>query len=255
MYYINETDIKLLELAIIYFGKYGKENFKENSYKLNWISIFTIIVYNRYYDNLVEYDELRKVFNSNDENLIKEKAFKYFDKIVENGENISKLFIFKDKEDTEKYKKLEKIKYIESQKNKFNSIKCYKCKHFSQIVTAINNDTIEISVNTAMKIENKSFDEIKYSYLISHKYDCNKREEVVDNLSRNDTYTFDKELRINKKIEENNEPDHFKFFEKDNILIKNWSLKPLNINCECKYFEENKDMTFEKYIKENYEVI
>ena len=90
MYYINETDIKLLEFAIIYFSKYGKENFKEDSYKLNWFSIFTIVVYNGYYDNLVEYDELSKAFNSNDENLIKEKAFKYFDKIVENGENISR---------------------------------------------------------------------------------------------------------------------------------------------------------------------
>ena len=120
MYYINETDIKLFEFAIIYFSKYGKENFKEDSYKLNWFSIFTIVVYNGgYYNNLIEYDELTKAFNSNDENLIKEKAFKYFDKIVENGENISKLFIFKDKEDSEKYKKIEKIKHIELQKNKF----------------------------------------------------------------------------------------------------------------------------------------
>ena len=92
MYYINETDIKLFEFAIIYFSKYGKENFKEDSYKLNWFSIFTIVVYNGgYYNNLIEYDELSKAFNSNDENLIKEKAFKYFDKIVENGENISKI--------------------------------------------------------------------------------------------------------------------------------------------------------------------
>lgn len=254
MYYINETDIKLFEFAIIYFSKYGKENFKKDSYKLNWFSIFTIVVYNGgYYNNLIEYDELSKAFNSNDENLIKEKAFKYFDKIVENGENISKLFIFKNKEDSEKYKKIEKIKYIESQKNKFNSIKCFKCKHFNQLVTAINNDTIELSVDTAMKIENCSFDEIKYLYLILHKYNCNKRKEIVDNLSKNDTYPFDKELRINKKIEENNEPDHFKFFEKDNRLIKNWTLKPLNINCECKYFEKS-DITFEEFIEKYYEI-
>ena len=254
MYYINETDIKLFEFAIIYFSKYGKENFKEDSYKLNWFSIFTIVVYNGgYYNNLIEYDELSKAFNSNDENLIKEKAFKYFDKIVENGENISKLFIFKNKEDSEKYKKIEKIKHIELQKNKFNSIKCFKCKHFNQLVTAINNDTIEVSVDTAMKIENSSFDEIKYLYAILHKYNCNKRKEVVDNLSKNDTYPFDKELRINKKIEENNEPDHFKFFEKDNRLIKNWTLKPLNTNCECKYFEKS-DITFEEFIEKYYEI-
>ena len=65
MYYINETDIKLFEFAIIYFSKYGKENFKEDSYKLNWFSIFTIVVYNGgYYNNLIEYDELSKAFNS-----------------------------------------------------------------------------------------------------------------------------------------------------------------------------------------------
>ena len=253
MYYINENDIKLLELAIVYFSKYGKENFKENSYKLNWFSIFTIVVSGGYYDNLVEYNELIDEIKSNNENLIKEKAFKYFDKIIENGESISKLFIFKDKEDTEKYKKLEKLKYIESQKNKFNNIKCFKCKHFNQLVTAINNDTVEISVNAAIKVENKTFDEIKYSYSILHKYNCDKRKEVVDNLSKNDTYPFDKELRINKKIEENNEPNHFKFFEKDNRLIRAWTLKPLKSNCECKYFEKS-DITFEEFIEKYYEV-
>ena len=102
MYYINENDIKLLELAIVYFSKYGKENFKENSYKLNWLSIFTIVVSGGYYDNLVEYNKQIDEIKSNNENKKKKKAFKYFDKIIENGESISKLFIFKDKEDSEK---------------------------------------------------------------------------------------------------------------------------------------------------------
>lgn len=253
MYYINETGIRLLELAIVYFSKYGKENFKENSYKLNWFSIFNIIIYSGYYDNLAEYKELINEFKSNNENSIKEKAFKYFDKIVENGENVSKLFIFKDEEDTEKYKKLEKIKYMESQKNKFNNTKCFKCKHFNQIVTALSNDTIEFSVNAIMKAEHKSFDEIKYSHLILHKYNCDKRQEVIDDLSKNDTYPFDKELRINKKIEENNEPNCFKFFEKDDRIIKDWTLKPLNSDCECKYFEKS-DITFDEFIEKYYEI-
>ena len=253
MYYINEIGIRLLELAIVYFSKYGKENFKENSYKLNWFSIFTIVISGGYYDNLPEYSELINEFKSNDENLIKEKAFKYFDKIVENGENISKLFIFKDKEDSEKYKKLEKIKYIESQKNKFNNTKCFKCKHFNQLVTALNNDTVEFPVNVIINAKHKPFDEIKYSHLILHKYNCDKRQEVINELSKNDSYPFDKELRINKKIEENNEPDCFKFFEKDNKLIKEWLLKPLKNNCECKYFEKS-DITFEEFIEKYYEI-
>ncbi len=253
MYYINENDIRLLELAIIYFSEFGKENFKENSYKLNWFSIFTILISGGYYNHLTEYDEVTNAFNLNDENLIKEKAFKYFDKIVENGENISKLFIFKNKEDTKKYKKIEKIKYMESQKNKFNNIKCYKCKYFNQVVTALDNDNIELPINVIMKSGHKSFDDIKYSHLILHKYNCGKRQEVIDNLTKNDSYPFDKELRINKKIEENNEPDCFKFFEKDNKLIKNWSLKPLKANCECKYFEKS-DITFEEFIEKYYEI-
>lgn len=253
MYYINESSIRLLELAIIYFSEYGKENFKENSYKLNWFSIFTIVISDGYYSNLIEYDELTDAFKSNDENLIKEKAFKYFDKIVENGENISKLFIFKDKADTEKYKKLEKIKYMESQKNKFNNTKCFKCKHFNQQVSALSNDTIEFSIDIAMRAEHKSFDEIKYTHLILHRYDCNKRQELVDKLSKNDSYPFDRELRINKKLVENNEPDCFKFFEKDNKTTTEWSLKPLNSNCECKYFEKS-DITFEEFIEKYYEI-
>lgn len=253
MYYINENDIRLLELAIIYFSEFGKENFKENSYKLNWFSIFTILISGGYYNNLVEYDELSDAFNSNNENLIKEKAFKYFDKIVENGENVSKLFIFKNKEDTEKYKKVEKIKYIESQKNKFNNTKCYKCKHFNQTVTGLDNDNLELPINVIMKGCHISFDDIKFSHLIIHKYNCSKRQEVVENLTKNDSYPFDKELRVNKKIEENNEPECFKFFEKDNKLIKNWSLKPLKANCECKYFEKS-DITFEEFIEKYYEI-
>ena len=113
--------------------------------------------------------------------------------------------------------------------------------------------TMSTILRTISSMKTSPFDEIKYLYLILHKYNCNKRKEVVDNLSKNDTYPFDKELRINKKIEENNEPDHFKFFEKDNRLIKNWTLKPLNTNCECKYFEKS-DITFEEFIEKYYEI-
>ena len=254
MYYINEINIRILEFAIVYFSKYGKENFKENSYKLNWFSIFTIIISSGYYCNLVEYNELIDSFNLNDENLIKEKAFKYFDKIVENGENISKLFIFKDEEDTVKYKKLEKVKYMELQKKKFDNIRCFKCKHFNQEIKALYNNSIEISASVIMENEQKSFDEIKYEYLILHKYNCNKRKEVVDELTKNDSYPFDKELRINRKLEENNEPDCFKFSEKNDKLIKEWVLNPLKTNCECKYFKKS-DITFEEFIEKYYEII
>ena len=40
---------------------------------------------------------------------------------------------------------------------------------------------------------------------------------------------------------------------KDNRLIKNWTLKPLNTNCECKYFEKS-DITFEEFIEKYYEI-
>ena len=253
MYYISETDIKLLEFAIVYFSEYGKENFKENTYKLNWFSVFTITISDGYYSNYDEYEELKKAFNGNDENLIKEKAFKYFDKIVENGENVSKLFIFKNEEDTEKFKKLEKVKYLESQKNKFNSVKCFKCKHFDQIVRALNNDTIELPVDIIMRNENKPFDEIKYSHLILHKYNCTKRQEIIDSITKNDSYPFDKELRTNRKLEENNEPSFFKYNEHDGKITKDWTLKPIKSNCECKYFERS-DITFDDFIKKYYEV-
>ena len=254
MYYINENDMKVLELAIVYFSRFAKEKFKENSYKLNWFSIFCIIISSGYYSEFKEYKELKKALNEKDENTIKEKAFKFFDIIVENGENVSKLFIFKSDEDTKKYKELEKVHHKEMETKKFNNTKCFKCKYFDQKITGIGNDTIEISVDSLVSKGKVSFDEIKYSHLIVHKYNCKKRNDIVDELNKNDSYPFDIELRTNRKLDENNEPHFFKYEVNDNDKInKNWVLNPISINTECKYFEDS-GISFEKFKEKYFEV-
>lgn len=253
---INENKIKLFEVAIIFFSNYAKQNFKANSYKLNWYKIFNFFINNGTYDSYEEYTNLYKMIESDkkcDEKILQKKAYDFFYALINNGEKISDLFIFFDDNDRKILEEKEKeIKYVE-QKNRFDKIKCFKCIHFIDNISCIDNSTYELNIENIMK-EYKSIDEVRKNFLIKHQYNCKKRESIIKELMRFDTYPFEKEKRTNKKLEDSNEPENFKYEIDENGKVHQWHLRLVPSNKECKYFQDS-NITFEEFIKKYYEIL
>ncbi len=253
---MNENKMKLLEIAIDYFNDYANKNFIKNSYKLNWYNIFNIIINSGLYTYYEEFDEIYNLIIKNeivDEDILKEKAHNFFNILIEKGEKISDFYSFTDMEECERIKKREyEIKY-KLQKDKFKSIKCFKCKYFKDHITVLDNGTYEYTLGSIMKATNMNFEQIKNYYFVNHKYVCEKRDELIEELKKNDTYPFEIENRINKKLDENNEPENFKFtfnkYNKPNPFILKLVLKDEN----CKYFSDT-NISFDDYIKNFYEI-
>ena len=89
---------------------------------------------------------------------------------------------------------------------------------------------------------------------------CKYREERVEYISDHkkefNVGWHDKERGINRQLTKEGFSSKLLFEKETPYSYKHeFTLKPLLNRCKCKFFEENKDMTFDKYIKENYEVV
>lgn len=251
MYNLTIADISLFEYAIDFFTIYGKENYKNKKYKLSWYNILHFIIIYGYYNDYEEY----KIFMDNftkqyTETEIKQFAFKFFKKIVDNGEPISDLFIFNSDVDLDKIKEKENEIRLKMQEKKYNNTKCYKCKYFKDYVYAMDNDGIDFSLNTLLT--KFPYESIRKNFLIHHNFKCLKRDEVIKNLNQFDTYPYDKELRTNKKIDENKEPEFFKY-NLESRRPSDWSLKPISSKDSCKYFEYS-NSSFKEFIEEYHDI-
>ena len=248
---LNRNMMLIFETFIEYFINYGNDHFEKDKYKLDWYKVYeNLFIYNSYY----EYKEWDILMNNKDisEDDIVKYTNELCDKIVNNGERIDLIFIFKD-DNNSIVNDIDERKQ-ESDLLKFNSKKCYKCKHFLDNVYFL--DTcigIEISLNSIRREFKDKPEDIKKFYYIIHKYNCLKRDKIITELMKDDTYPFDIEVRLNKKFEENNIPKHFYFQVKNEKVDRNWILKPLECDKPCPYFEES-DIGLNEFLNKYYEV-
>jgi len=246
--YIFKNFINFLEI-------YGQENLG-CGYEVNWTRVHRMIVDNNMFDFN---DELEEVIYHNDERFdseeFRDKCYKYIEDQILKGYPVWHLFnlskhltkVLQDEEDRQT---------MEMYKKKYNSHLCYKCKHFKNNIIVYEqfnrfhlNDYIERHPGTNPILLN-----------LSHEMYCKYREERVDYINEHmkefDIHWHDKERGINKQLTKEGFSSKL-LFEKDTQYSykHDFILKPLLNQCRCKFFEENKDMSFDKYIKENYEVV
>ena len=251
MYNLTIADISLFEYAVDYFTNYGKEKYKHKKYKLSWYNILHSIIIYGFYNDYEEYKIFMDNFNKQyTESQIKQFAFNLFDKIVKNGEPVSELFIFNSTEDVAKIKECEKEIRLKMQEKKYNETKCYRCKYFKDNIFAMDNDGVDFTLNTLLI--KYPYEDIRKNFLIHHNFKCLKRDEVIKKLNEFDTYPYDKEIRTNKKIDENKEPKFFKY-NLDSRRPSDWILKPLSSKDSCKYFEDS-NSSFKEFIEEYHDI-
>lgn len=241
----------IFKIFIEFFIDYGIKEFGENKFKLDWYRIYeNLFMFNIYHN----YDEWN-ILNKNEE-INKEEIERYTkelcNKIVKNGERIDLFFEIENKDNDILIDEINKRK-IEADTEKFNSKKCYKCKHFLDDVVFLDNNGLEISLNSIKREYENKTEEIRKRYYTIHKYDCDKRNKIINELMKSDSYPFDIEERINRKFEENNIPKHFYFKYNNNKIIKKWILKPIDYETECPFFEDS-GIDLKEFINRYYEI-
>lgn len=241
----------IFKIFIEFFIDYGIKEFGENKFKLDWYRIYENLFIFNFYHN---YDEWI-ILNKNEENS-KEEIEKYTkelcNKIIKNGERIDLFFEIKNNDNNNFIDEINKRKN-EIDNEKFNSKKCYKCKHFLDDVVFLDNNGIEISFNSIKREYENKTEEIRKRYYTIHKYDCDKRNKIINELMKSVSYPFDKEERINRKFEENNIPKHFYFKYDNGKIIKKWILNPIDYETECPFFEDS-GIDLKEFINRYYEI-
>lgn len=145
---------------------------------------------------------------------------------------------------------------MEMFKKKYDKHLCYKCKHFKNNIIVYEQFN-RIRLNDYIE-RNPGVNPIYLN--LSHEMVCKYREERVEYISDHkkefNVEWNDIERGINRQLTKEGFSSKLLFEKETPYSYKHeFTLKPLLNQCKCKFFEENKDMTFDKYIKENYEVV
>lgn len=252
---ISEKKMYIFKNFINFLEIYGQENLG-CGYEINWTQVHRMIVDNNMFDFN---DELESVIYHNDESFdseeFRDRCYKYIEEQILKGYPVWHLFKLS-KHLTKVLQDEEDRKTMEMFKKKYNKHLCYRCKHFKNNIVVYEKfdriplkDYIERHPNANPIVLN-----------LSHNMYCKYREDRVKYINEHEKefniHWHDKERGINRQLTKEGFSDKL-LFEKDTQYSykHDFTLKPLSNQCKCKFFEENKDMTFDKYIKENYEII
>lgn len=254
-YNITEKRMYIFKNFIGFLEIYGQETFG-CGYEINWLKVHRMIVdhnmfdFNDELDEVVFHDEER--FDSED---FRDKCYKYIEDQILKGYPVWHLFKLS-KHLTDILQKEEDEKLIESFRKKFNSHLCYRCKHF-QDKLMVRQQLQTFTVEEYLK---------KYPHLrpldlpLEHYMLCKYRNDRV-NYIREHEKEFNlpwcrQESVINDILKKEGFSNKL-LFEKDTrwTYKHDFKLKPLKNQCKCKFFDENKDLTFEKYIEKYIEII
>ena len=253
-YNLSEKRMYIFKNFINFLEIYGQENFG-CGYEVNWTQVHRMIVEHNIFDFNDELDEViyhkEERFDSEE---FRDRCYKYIEDQILKGYPVWHVFKLS-KHLTDILQKEEDEKLMESFRKKFNTHMCYKCKHFKD----------KIKIRDQMKIFTveeylKKYPTVRPLDLpLEHNMTCEYREKRVEEIKDHEREYklpwIDREGKINLILKKEGFSSKL-LFEKDGYMYKHeFILKPLRNQCKCKFFEEVKDLTFEKYIERNFEII
>jgi len=240
--------------AVTYFEALGNIRYSKYSHSLNWFKLYiNLIKDNIFTKNCEEYKNLQsfKKIETNDESF-KKACYTYFDFICNNeidNDQLYKFFNIPLDIYNQMFDEEEKHNMIRNH-IRFDSFKCYKCKHFYEKISCVGNDGVEISLEGVRRLYSKDNRIIKNMFYISKFMYCRKREELVKELMASDTYPYNREKRTNDALEKHGESKYFLYKKDDKGEYEHhWTLTPLSYDRTCKHYEEDKEMNSNKFVE------
>lgn len=218
----KERSIILFKHFIDFLEIWGQENYGENI-EIDWFKVHNFTT--KY--NLLDFrEDLEDIVFEENEEVFRDKVYKWIEDQVLNGYPIWRLFKL-NKWLNDKLEKEFNDEIVKENKITFNKYKCLRCKYYNDDVHFIGNDKYSHSFITEKHLYNNSN--------LLHITNCNKRKQLLDELIRQ--YHF----------EANVEFSYDKFNLDDSWSFGKWSLDIKKHN-KCPYFEKDDDMTYEKFI-------
>lgn len=219
---VEEKGILLFKHFVRFLEIYGAENYGER-FEVNWPKVFKFC--NSYH--LLDFrEDLEEIVYSDNYEVFRDRCFKWIEDQILNGYPVFELF----KLDDHLFSILRdeyRLSEIEKDKEYFNYMKCYRCKHFYDDPHYIGKDNFSHSFKTS-----------KEGYIpgtrILHLINCLKRKELSEKSQK---HRFDESFEFS-----------YKKFNGDTYDLRSWKLVPAE-HKDCPYFELDEDMTYEKFIE------
>ena len=218
----KERSILLFKHFIGFLEIWGQENYGEDI-EIDWFKVYN---FTSKYDLLDLREDLEDIVFEENEEIFRDKVYKWIEDQALNGYPIWRLFKL-NKWLNDKLEKEFNDEIVKENKKLFNKYKCLKCKYYNDDVHFIGNDKYSHSFITEKHLYNHS--------RLLHMINCNKRKQLLDEKIKH------------SHIEANIEFSYKKFNLDNGWRFGKWTLDITKHN-RCPYFEKDDDMTYEKFI-------
>lgn len=230
--------IKVFKYFIQFLEIYGAENYGQSA-EVNWETVWNFVNRCGILDSNIELETL--VHYSTDEEF-RDGVFTYIEKQALDGYPLWRLFTMSKWLYNKCEQELHDIEYKKDIEY-FNTVKCYRCKNFHNRINTIGHTVLEPIMskffNNVEELKNYIRDT---NYVVQKDWqemNCMKRKKLLENKMSHGRHRFYKN-ECNFK---------YKGFNVDNEgRSHNWILNPMKL-LDCPYFEENKNMTINKFIE------
>lgn len=256
---METNESKNIELKKVYLFKhfveflkiYGQEQYGTDD--VNYAAVYNFIIkhnifsFNDDLDNVVLYGE-----ETLDSEEFKFKVFSFIEKQAIDNYPLFRLFHMSKWLNEKLEQELNNLA-LQEQKNIFNKSKCYKCVHYTDEIKALYKMRI-LRIEEILKI-NPNID--LNNLAIRHAQNCCKRMETRLSYEENQSSCFHS-IENFKKYMNKNKIDYPKMWVENPYEYSSgvaWEFRSLSNREKCPYYEENKNMNFEEFIKKYYEVV
>lgn len=211
---------------------WGQENYGENV-DINWPAVYK---FTTSYSILDFRQDLEDVIFSESDEEFRDNCYSWIENQILNGYPIWRLFIIngwlKDKLEEEFVQSA-----VDEERNRFETRKCFTCKHFLDDVKFIGEDKYSHSYKTERSLYAKGTP-------LLHLMNCSKRKELIDILGKNRMTSHFDDINFTYKL--------FRM-DSNSQFGSRWKLYPSEHN-DCPYYE-NSGISFDEFISVYGEVL
>jgi hypothetical protein len=231
----REHALTVFKHFVAFLEIYGQENYGESA-EVNWHEVHSFC---HQYHLLDFNNELSSVVYTEDEQEFRDLCFSYIENKILDGYPVWRFFNMSDWLKNKLEQELQDT-IIRKKEEFFCKTRCFRCKYMNVHISFIcPKDKVPIAYckdnpyHTELMESNKVFPIFRYG--------CNKRNQLILEKS-NGNPVWMRRIKLDYKLFNKSEGE------------REWKMNVWKLR-NCPYFDEDKTMTFDKYIQENIDLV